>query len=511
MQRRLRRRQWHGRCQRLPAAQARASARTISAAAASKSSAVQLRARIVAVDIDAWSLCSLSHSARVVASARASAALPGRGRGPRRTARSSIAIAGVARLLASRRAAAADASAARAAAPARMPSSATSAASRAKTPARRVGERVAAGIVDRHIPARRAPRARGAPARGRRHQRGGLVRCVAHRLAQRDRDRERFFVGVRGFDHVMPASAPAIFAANAGRSIRCCQRSVAAAGRSASDTSVRGRAAPAAPSVATSLALRRRCARSSACMANCGWPATAACVCAAADAIPGVLVEIGIEPRQHHGAMRQRRDGREQLGGRRHRAGGAGGNHRAVGVARKPLALPHRSAGRGARPARCAAFALRIAGHASCAILQEVERRAANSWSMSSGTSVVELFPRHLPRRHVVHQAREIVGQRERGGGRLATSGAPSPRCASPAMPTISGSAAPAGRWRSSAVDGVGQLERRRPTRRGIGEDESRPRRYRRSARCAAGSRPRVPSTSRNTSCARRQARRVGR
>ena len=66
-----------------------------------------------------------------------------------------------------------------------------------------------------------------------------------------------------------------------------------------------------------------------------------------------VLVEIGIEAGQHHGAVRQAGDGREQLGGRRHRAGRAGGDHRASGAAaRRAASALIRS--RGARRLDCA-------------------------------------------------------------------------------------------------------------------------------------------------------------
>ena len=65
---------------------------------------------------------------------------------------------------------------------------------------RRVGQRVAAGIVHRHVPARqRRQHAAGQRAVGR-HQRGGLAWNL-HRLAQRDRDGQRFLLGIGGFDH----------------------------------------------------------------------------------------------------------------------------------------------------------------------------------------------------------------------------------------------------------------------------------------------------------------------
>ena len=56
----------------------------------------------------------------------------------------------------------------------------------------------------------------------------------------------------------------------------------------------------------------------------------------ATDQPPGLLVEIGIEARQHDGAVRQVRDGGNQFGGRRNRAGRTGSDHRRIGLARKP-------------------------------------------------------------------------------------------------------------------------------------------------------------------------------
>ena len=51
-------------------------------------------------------------------------------------------------------------------------------------------------------------------------------------------------------------------------------------------------------------------------------------VTVAGDRRPGGVVKIGVEAGQHHGAVRQGGDGGQQLGGRRHRTGGAGGDHR---------------------------------------------------------------------------------------------------------------------------------------------------------------------------------------
>ena len=69
-------------------------------------------------------------------------------------------------------------------------------------------------------------------------------------------------------------------------------------------------------------------------MANCGWPAIGGGPVGSAPPpvkFPGGVVELSVEPRQHHGAAREVRDGREQARGRRHRAGRTGGDHRRAG------------------------------------------------------------------------------------------------------------------------------------------------------------------------------------
>ena len=109
--------------------------------------------------------------------------------------------------------------------------------------------------------------------------------------------------------------------------------------------------------------------------------------------------------------------------------------------------------------------------------------------SSSSRHQAVEPLPRHLPRRHVVHQARELVGERERGGR---------------------ASWRPAAARRAARLEPLGPLQdqlreqhaalepaqrrrqvERRPRRSRLRRRRARPRRCRRSARCAAGSRHR--------------------
>ena len=211
-----------------------------------------------------------------------------------------------------------------------------------------IGQAIAAGIVGLDVPALERRRDAARQRAIRRHQRGGLV--LVHRLAQRHRDRERLVLGIGGLDDrdarecrvargriaVLPPSArspragatPPMRAFRAGRSRRA-QRPRRAQFRS-------GAAAP--------------------CIASCGCPNDgrlhhAPAVLDLADQLPGALIEIGIEPGQHHGAVRQLRDGGEQARGRRHRAGGAGGDHRARHSPQGGCARP-RSADRAARPAR---------------------------------------------------------------------------------------------------------------------------------------------------------------
>ena len=130
-----------------------------------------------------------------------------------------------------------------------------------------------------------------------------------------------------------------------------------------------------------------------------------------ADQLPGALIEIGIEPRQHHGAVRQLRDGGEQARGRRHRAGGAGGDHRR-GIHRKAdaLGLDQQIAARGRLDL---AFGFEQLRPVLGGDFQEAEGELPVAVEIV-GHQAIQPFPRDLPRRHVVDQAREIVGERER-------------------------------------------------------------------------------------------------
>ena len=234
---------------------------------------------------------------------------------------------------------------------------------------RRVGERIAAGIVDRHVPAReRRQHAAGQRAVGR-DQRRGLVRRL-HRLAQRDRDGQRLLLGVGGLDH------GDVLRARVGLRGEIVRRSGAPA---------RARSRPPAAALRTrALAAMRRRLRRAACTASRTTPMPPQQrlhgelrmavrrprrPSSPPISVPGRVVEIGVEAGQHHRAVRQLRDGREQLRGRRHRAGRAGGDHRRLWLSRA-ASPPPRSAGRGARPARSCRARRGCAGHGSRAIFR---------------------------------------------------------------------------------------------------------------------------------------------
>ena len=207
--------------------------------------------------------------------------------------------------------------------------------SRANTPASVSGSAIAAGIVGLDVPARRARRRRGARARG--------PASPARRSCSRARPRAARPRSASASSSALAASITVMLSSAASR-VAASMRSRPALGRARAAASPPRRAVRARRSrrarTTSSRAMPMR--RSSACIASCGWPETGARPRArrpcSADQLPGRVVEIGVEPGQHHGAVRQRRDGGEQLRGRRHRAGRARRDHRAV-VRREPLAL----------------------------------------------------------------------------------------------------------------------------------------------------------------------------
>ena len=175
----------------------------------------------------------------------------------------------------------------------------------------------------------------------------------------------------------------------------CCQRSVAAAGRSASDTK---RSRPCVGGFAEDRDLVARDADAAQQrlhgklrMSDRGGDELAVLgVASPADQLPRLRIEIGIEAGQHDRTLGKPSDGRDQLGSRRHRAGRAGGDHRSVGVRGEPRWLPRRSEDRAARPARSrpaapAASAIRGARSGETAASAASTRRARRARARRAG------------------------------------------------------------------------------------------------------------------------------
>ena len=136
----------------------------------------------------------------------------------------------------------------------------------------------------------------------------------------------------------------------------------------------------------------------------------------AGDQRPTGVVEVHVEAGQHQRAVRQFRDGGEQLGGRRHRAGGTGGDHGRVAAGKAfRFGLDQFVAALGGFDGA----ALVAQGRPGVARdLEEVERELPIGIEIARHQAV-ELAPRHLACGHVVHQAGEVVGKTERGGRRI--------------------------------------------------------------------------------------------
>ena len=267
---------------------------------------------------------------------------------------------------------------------------------------------------------------------------------------------------------------------------RACQRSVAAAGRMASDTK-RSRPSLASPSTVTMV-------RGDAEPLQQGMHRVLrmphrGLVLRAADQRPRFLVEVGVEAGKHDGAVRQARDGREQRGGCRHRAGRARGDDGPLGV-REPRGL-RRDQAVAARGRLDRAALLEDGRPCLPRDLQEFQRELPIFVDMI-GHQAVEAIPRHLPCRHVVDEPSEIVGKRERGGRAGGDEGRAALRAhlrRRPPTAARGGRAARGARARRARAEGRARPRRCRRSR--PRRTRSRPRRCRRWRRCAGGSRRR--------------------
>ena len=135
-------------------------------------------------------------------------------------------------------------------------------------------------------------------------------------------------------------------------------------------------------------------------------------IAAAGDQVPGFRIEIGVEFRQNDGTVGKPGDGRNQLSGRGHRTGRACGDDGAVLVSGEPRRL---GIDQGVPPGgRLDGATLGEDGRPSLAgDLQEFERKLPIAVERIRD-EFVELVPGHTAGGHVVHQASEIIGERER-------------------------------------------------------------------------------------------------
>ena len=376
---------------------------------------------------------------------------------------------------------------------------------------RRVGERIAAGIVDRARSSARAPPARGAPARGRASP--APRSCPVFRPPRAARPRWRAPPPRRWRPRsrtATPARASA-WAAKSGSRQPLLPGSVAAAGRSASETSrsrpcgrARAEHAHLVARDADALQQRRhgelrmadrrrdRVARSRGPISShdgasrsVSRPGSTTAPCGSLAMVASSSAVAGIEPVEPAAIT-----GPSRLSASRLASAAISWSRRAAGSI-----LP-RSA--------------RIAGQVSRAIFRNRSVSCQYS-SCSVRHQLVEPIPGHLPRRHVVHQAREIVGERQRGGRRIGderrASGGAYLRRGRPCEHELREQQTPL-----EPAEVVGQLERIRRDLTG-----------RRAAKAISSSstspigtmRGRIAasplSTSRKLSRASRQARRVGR
>ena len=279
---------------------------------------------------------------------------------------------------------------------------------------RRVGQRVAAGIVHRHVPARqRRQHAAGQRPVGR-HQRGGLAGIV-HRLAQRNRNRQRLLLGVGGLDHrdagergigmsgetgVRQALLPKL--ARGGGPQRLRRQAFAAVrfGRRRARHAVADecRSSAAAPTWRTAdgharLRCRRRGRRSfsrSLRRDRCRGRAA---------------------PARRAAASRWWRAASRSPGSSRSSPPRSPGRRWSQGAWLRP-----RSACRGARPARCGLFPSRTRRPVPRDEFQEAAACSPSIRPCRSGTRSSSRSQRHLPRRHVIHQPGQILRQRQRRG-----------------------------------------------------------------------------------------------
>ena len=349
-----------------------------------------------------------------------------------------------------------------------------------------VGQRIAAGIVGRRCSSARARRTRRASARSGVTSAAVLPSCTASRSATA----------------IASASSSAFAASITATSASAASRAAVVGALAPSARSLRrphrlGDEPRRARALGAEHGRRRRASmpmrRSSACMANCGWPDAGGSRRVAADQRPRTSRRDRCRgraaPRRRAAAARWSRAASRSPASSRSSRRRSPARHGVASRARFGLdqqVAPRRRLD----PRRARAGSRANASRAICrnsSVLLPVLVEFARHECRRAG-------PSHLPRRHVVHQPREIVGERERrgravGDQRLPASGAQAGRARS-----ISGRAAASSMRRSSPPSASG-IRAHRPPLAACRRRRARPRRCRRAARCAAGSAASVLST----------------
>ena len=212
----------------------------------------------------------------------------------------------------------------------------------------------------------------------------------------------------------------ATLSAISGSASRRCHCAVALDGRIASEINTSRPCGAGVARISTSARLiPNRLNR--ACIAYCGWFDAGGIVnlpCASritADDLPGVVVEIGIQSRQDHRALRKRRNGVQEFRRRRHRSGRARRDHRTVGM--RGQAPGFGIDQQEFAPRRRLYFLdfLQMCGPGLSRNLQELERVLPIFVELIRHQPV-QRVPADAAGDHVVHQARQVAGQRQRRG-----------------------------------------------------------------------------------------------
>ena len=131
-----------------------------------------------------------------------------------------------------------------------------------------------------------------------------------------------------------------------------------------------------------------------------------------ADQLPRIVIESGVQARQHHRALRESGNGVEEFCGCRHRSGRARGNHRTVVMRGQ---APGFRLDQEIAPRRRLDFSNFLEMRGPCLSRNSEEfQRVLPVFVQLIRNQAVQRFPADAPGDHVVHQARQIGSQCKR-------------------------------------------------------------------------------------------------